>query len=62
MSSFFTGVFAAEAENPAELNKRSFAAHMLHKYPNGSFLCSVCSVSRVSRVQYRPRMVTLLRP
>ena len=37
MSSFFTGVFAAETENPAELNKRSFAAHMLHKYPNGSF-------------------------
>jgi len=36
-SSFFSGVFAAETENPAELNKRSFAAHMLHRYPNGSF-------------------------
>jgi len=37
MSSFFSGVFAAETENPAELNTRSFAGHMLHKFPNGSF-------------------------
>ena len=35
--SLFTGVFAAETENPAELNKRSFAAKMLELYPNGSF-------------------------
>lgn len=36
-SSFFSGVFAAETENPAELNMRSFASHMLRRYPNGSF-------------------------
>lgn len=36
-SSFFSGVFAAETENPAELNKRSFAATMLRLFPNGSF-------------------------
>lgn len=36
-SSFFSGVFAAETENPAELNKRSFASHMLRRFPNGSF-------------------------
>ncbi len=37
MSSFFTGVFAAETENPAELNKRSFARRMITLFPNGSF-------------------------
>lgn len=36
-SSFFSGLFAAETENPAELNTRSFAGTMLRLFPNGSF-------------------------
>lgn len=49
-SSFFTGTFAAETENPAELNKRSFAATMLRLFPNGSFpLWGLCSQTPKAR-------------
>lgn len=37
MSTFFSGAFAAENENPAELNVRSFAGTMLRLFPNGGF-------------------------
>lgn len=34
--SFYTGVFNTNADNPVELNKRSFASHILRLFPNGS--------------------------
>jgi len=33
---FYTGVFNTNADNPVELNKRSFASHILRLFPNGS--------------------------
>ena len=35
--SFFSGVFNAYDDNPAELNQRSFAGTMLRLFPNGGF-------------------------
>lgn len=34
--SFYTGIFNTNNDNPAELNMRSFASHILRLFPNGS--------------------------